>query len=117
MSYALLENGRAIRCNQCGRTSWNLNDVRNRYCGYCHTHHDDVQRYTVPSDWNNRDNRVDVFPAPGDTWNMENGSSVTFGDAPAASSECSTPDPTPTVDFGSPDCSPSSTDSGGWSDV
>lgn len=152
MSFTLWDGGKAIRCDQCWRTSWNLDDVRNRYCGHCRKYHDDMDReaqsadprfvikrwnneteafepcptrvahYTVPSDWNNRDNRVEVFPAPGVTWNMENGSTVRFEDTPAApaADECRAPDPTPSIDFGyssAPDCSPSSTDTGGWSDV
>lgn len=28
-----------IRCLVCGRTSWNPNDVRARYCGSCHAFH------------------------------------------------------------------------------
>lgn len=30
----------AIKCLNCGRTSYNLNDIRERYCGYCHQFHD-----------------------------------------------------------------------------
>ena len=25
-----------FRCPQCGGTSWNANDLRERYCGHCH---------------------------------------------------------------------------------
>jgi hypothetical protein len=32
---AALATGRAYRCPTCGRISWNLNDVANRYCGVC----------------------------------------------------------------------------------
>ena len=32
--------GRAIRCNVCGMTSYNANDVRERYCGRCHVFHE-----------------------------------------------------------------------------
>jgi len=31
-----------IRCLRCGRVSYNLNDVRERYCGACHRFHDDT---------------------------------------------------------------------------
>lgn len=30
----------SITCPQCGRTSHNPNDVREKYCGYCHQYHD-----------------------------------------------------------------------------
>lgn len=30
-----------IRCLICGLTSWNPNDVENRYCGHCHHFHED----------------------------------------------------------------------------
>ena len=29
-----------IKCLICGRTSWNKNDVEQRYCGNCHQFHD-----------------------------------------------------------------------------
>ncbi|MGF6641803.1 ribosomal protein L37E [Paraburkholderia sp. MM6662-R1] len=41
-SYQILEAGRAIRCLRCGMTSWNLNDVKYRYCGKCKVFHDDA---------------------------------------------------------------------------
>lgn len=31
----------SITCPRCGKTSYNLNDVRQRYCGNCHWFHDD----------------------------------------------------------------------------
>jgi hypothetical protein len=30
-----------ITCLLCGRTSYNLNDIANRYCGACHRFHED----------------------------------------------------------------------------
>ena len=33
-----------IKCLVCGRTSWNENDVKNRYCGNCHQYHDIMER-------------------------------------------------------------------------
>lgn len=30
---------RAIECLDCGKTSYNTNDVKQRYCGYCHKFH------------------------------------------------------------------------------
>ena len=32
----------SITCPQCGRTSFNPADVRNRYCGACRQHHDEM---------------------------------------------------------------------------
>ena len=32
----------AIRCSFCGLTSYNLNDIANRYCGACHIFHEDL---------------------------------------------------------------------------
>jgi acetyl-CoA carboxylase beta subunit len=31
----------SITCPTCGHVSYNGNDVRNRYCGYCHSFHED----------------------------------------------------------------------------
>lgn len=39
MTYTLVEDGRAIRCEICGRTSHNPNDVQYLYCGYCRAWH------------------------------------------------------------------------------
>jgi ribosomal protein L37E len=39
MTYTLLADNTAIRCNVCGRTSWNINDVRHLYCGFCKAFH------------------------------------------------------------------------------
>lgn len=41
MSYTIIANGRTIRCSECGRTSWNMNDVVSRYCAACKCFHDD----------------------------------------------------------------------------
>lgn len=32
---------KSITCLDCNRTSYNLNDVRHRYCGHCHVFHDE----------------------------------------------------------------------------
>ena len=32
---------KSIRCHRCGRTSYNQNDVKNRYCGFCHVFHEE----------------------------------------------------------------------------
>jgi hypothetical protein len=31
---------KGIKCLLCNRTSWNPNDVENKYCGNCHLFHD-----------------------------------------------------------------------------
>lgn len=28
-----------IKCLRCGHTSYNLNDIKEKYCGYCHQFH------------------------------------------------------------------------------
>jgi len=32
----------SVTCPVCGKTSFNPNDVRERYCGNCHMFHDDM---------------------------------------------------------------------------
>ncbi len=47
MTYQLVRtvsNGRSylgIKCLLCGLVSYNLNDIRQRYCAACHRFHDD----------------------------------------------------------------------------
>lgn len=41
-TFEITEGGRAIRCLLCERTSYNANDVSERYCGACHLFHDDL---------------------------------------------------------------------------
>jgi hypothetical protein len=42
LSYRINEtNPPSITCLVCGLTSWNANDVENRYCGFCHRFHED----------------------------------------------------------------------------
>lgn len=36
MNHTISQDGQSITCHECGRTSHNPNDVRNRYCGNCH---------------------------------------------------------------------------------
>jgi len=40
-SYELTEkDGQVgIKCRFCGKISWNENDVKFKYCGYCHKFH------------------------------------------------------------------------------
>jgi len=33
----------SIKCPQCGVTSYNPNDVKNRYCGNCHQFHEEMK--------------------------------------------------------------------------
>lgn len=35
-TYTLSEDGQSITCLKCGKTSFNVNDVKHRYCGFCH---------------------------------------------------------------------------------
>lgn len=42
--YVVAEDGRSITCTRCGMTSYNANDVAQRYCAHCkrfHTRHDE----------------------------------------------------------------------------
>lgn len=40
-SYTISADGKSITCLKCQRTSHNPNDVRFRYCGWCHVFHED----------------------------------------------------------------------------
>src|SRR5690349_20942845 len=42
----IMHDSESITCPQCGMTSSNLNDVRERYCENCHQFHDDMNIYT-----------------------------------------------------------------------
>jgi len=35
---------RSITCPKCGRTSYNAQDITQRYCGNCHQYHDEMER-------------------------------------------------------------------------
>jgi ribosomal protein L37E len=39
--YTIAPDASWIKCHRCGRTSYNRNDVAQRYCGFCHRFHDD----------------------------------------------------------------------------
>ena len=38
-TYEIVEKGKAIKCLVCNLTSWNKNDVKEKYCGGCHQYH------------------------------------------------------------------------------
>jgi ribosomal protein L37E len=90
-------------CPRCGAKSWNLNDIRERYCGRCHTFDDNVQalyereraRFRRHQEAQRRP------PAPSDS---DPPSPFTFTpyEPPAASSEAPTAplDPPSTIDPG-----------------
>ena len=40
-TYVIAADGLSITCIRCGRTSYNLKDVRFVYCGHCHIFHED----------------------------------------------------------------------------
>lgn len=42
-SYLISPSGNAITCTRCGHTSFNPNDVKNKYCGHCQTFHNDLK--------------------------------------------------------------------------
>lgn len=40
VKFTIANNGKSITCHRCGKTSFHLEDVRNRYCGHCHVFND-----------------------------------------------------------------------------
>jgi hypothetical protein len=40
-TYQLAPDGKSITCLTCHRTSYNPNDVKEKYCGACHKFHED----------------------------------------------------------------------------
>jgi hypothetical protein len=50
-TFEVLADGRAIHCHVCGYTSWNLNDIRARYCGHCHRWHETTVEDNILSMW------------------------------------------------------------------
>ena len=40
----IMNGGKTITCLDCGLTSWNENDVRERYCPVCREFHDDKEK-------------------------------------------------------------------------
>ena len=40
-TYTILAGGKAIRCERpgCGKTSWSMGDVTNKYCRFCKRFH------------------------------------------------------------------------------
>ena len=46
-TYTISADGRSIRCNRCGMTSSNANDVQQRYCGNCKLFLDQMERHTA----------------------------------------------------------------------
>ena len=41
-TYSISADGKSFTCFACQRTSYNPEDVKNHYCGFCHAHHDDI---------------------------------------------------------------------------
>lgn len=74
-TYTISEDGKSITCHKCGKTSHNLNDVKEKYCGFCHYWHnpDPLPSHTCPvcgytTDYATcMDNPDKARPAPGDT--------------------------------------------------
>lgn len=42
-TYELVDDGAAIKCLICNRTSWNSDDVRHRFCVGCDIFHEDMR--------------------------------------------------------------------------
>jgi hypothetical protein len=49
LTYQIILNdegrGHAIKCFNCGLTSYHPKDVSNRFCGKCHIFHEDLRQY------------------------------------------------------------------------
>ena len=45
LTYLISEDGRSIKCLQCGRTSYNKNDIERKFCGLC-GYHDRIEPQT-----------------------------------------------------------------------
>jgi hypothetical protein len=56
-----MNSGKSITCLDCGLTSWNENDVRNRYCNYCRKFHDDKEKESQPSPEPSAESTAQVF--------------------------------------------------------
>lgn len=46
-TYEIINEGRAIKCLECGLTSYNMHDVQQRYCGKCGYHGPEQNRPTI----------------------------------------------------------------------
>jgi uncharacterized protein (UPF0179 family) len=42
-TYTISADGKSITCNLCGKTSYNLTDVREKFCARCKVFHDDLE--------------------------------------------------------------------------
>ena len=50
MTYEIVEDGKAIKCNVCGMTSWSSGDVEHRYCAKCNRFHDQADPVPLTDD-------------------------------------------------------------------
>jgi ribosomal protein L37E len=41
-TFTIAADGKSITCLRCKKTSYNVNDLKNHYCGFCHVFHDDL---------------------------------------------------------------------------
>lgn len=115
MSYTMIDNGKAIRCDDCGTASYNAGDILHKFCSRCQKYHHD--RPAVGSRvWITRNELESRYPE--DTINTDYSRSL--NSQPAAEVCRAEPDARPSssdpVDFGSSsnDCRPSSDSGGGW---
>jgi hypothetical protein len=54
----------SLTCPHCGRTSYNVNDLTNRYCGWCHVFLDDAPGVTTPGRYYGRTDTGQLEAAP-----------------------------------------------------
>ncbi|NUX58699.1 hypothetical protein [Paraburkholderia youngii] len=112
MSFTIIDNGRAIRCNTCGHASYSPNDIRDKYCSRCRKHHNYVGVTPMPSPAPLGDGYWPALnpvnhDAPVDR-SVQGADSCVKTDTNTYDASPSSSDP---VDYGSNDCG-----SGGWSD-
>jgi ribosomal protein L37E len=104
MSYTMIDQGRAIRCNMCGSASYSAQDIRQKYCGRCHKFHNDPVK---------RRDYVEPVESPSWPHNPYNPYMVNTpalpADEPAQAEICRADPPDTSSSY---DASPCSTDSG-----
>lgn len=115
MSYTMIDNGKAIRCNECGSASYNHSDILHKYCARCQKWHHD--RPAIGSrTWITRNELESRYPedkvVQTDYLNTPAVPEVCRADPP----DDARPSSSDPVDYGSSsgDCGSSSSD-GGWS--
>ena len=53
--YTIAPDGSSITCTACGLTSYNANDIAQKFCGHCGTFHDDMVKRAMLRFWRRLD--------------------------------------------------------------